>query len=61
MVLCVDRRKSYPPAPAGMAPCRPEPTTLPEVLVKGAQYAVVRPRRTAEELIALDKPPPWLE
>ena len=34
---------------------------VPEVLVKGADYAVVRPRRTYEELIALDKLPPWLK
>ncbi len=33
---------------------------VPEVLVKGADYAVIRPRRTFEELIALDKLPPWL-
>jgi len=33
---------------------------IPEVLVKGADYAVVRPRRTFEELIALDTLPPWL-
>jgi diaminopimelate decarboxylase len=34
---------------------------IPEVLVKGAHYAIVRPRRTFEELIALDTLPPWLE
>ena len=33
---------------------------VPEVLVRGAEYAVIRPRRTLEELIALDKLPPWL-
>jgi diaminopimelate decarboxylase len=33
---------------------------VPEVLVKGAEYAVVRPRRTYEELIGLDTLPPWL-
>jgi diaminopimelate decarboxylase len=32
----------------------------PETLVKGAQYAVVRPRPTYAELIGLDKIPPWL-
>jgi diaminopimelate decarboxylase len=31
-----------------------------EVLVKDDQYAVVRPRIEVEELIALDKPAPWL-
>jgi diaminopimelate decarboxylase len=34
---------------------------VPEVLVKGANYAVVRPRRTYEELIGLDTLPPWLK
>ena len=33
---------------------------VPEVLVKDDQYAVVRPRIEVEELIALDKPAPWL-
>ena len=33
---------------------------VPEVLVKGAQFAVVRPRPTFEELIGLDTLPPWL-
>jgi len=34
---------------------------VPEVLVKGDQYAVVRPRPTYAELIGLDKLPPWLQ
>jgi diaminopimelate decarboxylase len=33
---------------------------IPEVLVKGGDYAVIRSRRTFEELIALDTLPPWL-
>jgi diaminopimelate decarboxylase len=33
---------------------------VPEVLVKGDQYAVVRPRLTYDELIALDRVPAWL-
>ncbi len=33
---------------------------VPEVLVKGDQHAVIRPRISAEELIALDRPAPWL-
>jgi len=33
---------------------------VPEVLVKGAEAAVVRPRLEAEALIALDRMPPWL-
>jgi diaminopimelate decarboxylase len=33
---------------------------VPEVLVKGDQYAVVRPRVDVEALIAMDRPAPWL-
>ena len=33
---------------------------VPEVLVKGDQYAVVRPRIEAEAIIAMDQPAPWL-
>ncbi len=33
---------------------------VPEVLVHGAQWSVVRPRPTYEELIGLDKLPAWL-
>ena len=33
---------------------------IPEVLVKDDQYAVVRPRIDVEELIAMDRPAPWL-
>ncbi|HXW70158.1 MAG TPA: diaminopimelate decarboxylase [Methylocella sp.] len=34
---------------------------VPEVLVNGAEYAVVRARGTYEELISLDKIPAWLD
>ncbi|GBD49155.1 diaminopimelate decarboxylase [Methylopila sp. Yamaguchi] len=34
---------------------------VPEALVNGAAYAVVRPRPSVEELIALDRVPEWLE
>lgn len=34
---------------------------VPEVLVKGCEYAVVRPRIEVEELIAMDRLPPWLD
>ena len=34
---------------------------VPEVLVNGAEYAIVRPRRTYEELLGLDTLPPWLK
>jgi diaminopimelate decarboxylase len=33
---------------------------VPEVLVKGDQYAVVRPRVEVEQLIAMDRTAPWL-
>ncbi|MGF1624862.1 MAG: diaminopimelate decarboxylase [Alphaproteobacteria bacterium] len=33
---------------------------VPEVLVKGDDFAVVRPRQTIEALIGLDRLPPWL-
>lgn len=33
---------------------------VPEVLVNGDQYAVVRPRIEVEDLIAMDTPAPWL-
>ncbi len=32
---------------------------IPEVLVKGDQYAVIRPRQTYEELLGLDRIPEW--
>jgi diaminopimelate decarboxylase len=32
---------------------------IPEVLVRGDQYAVVRPRPTYDDLIGLDRLPPW--
>jgi diaminopimelate decarboxylase len=33
---------------------------VPEVLVRKAEWAIVRPRFSREELIALDRLPPWL-
>jgi len=33
---------------------------VPEVLVNGPEYAVVRPRPSYDELIGLDRLPPWL-
>jgi diaminopimelate decarboxylase len=33
---------------------------VPEVLVRKGEWAVVRPRQTLEDLIALDRLPPWL-
>jgi diaminopimelate decarboxylase len=34
---------------------------VPEVLVNGDKWAVVRPRQTYEELIGLDRVPDWLK
>ncbi|HXL68349.1 MAG TPA: diaminopimelate decarboxylase, partial [Xanthobacteraceae bacterium] len=33
---------------------------VPEVLVREAEAAIVRPRLDADALIALDRLPPWL-
>jgi diaminopimelate decarboxylase len=33
---------------------------VPEVMVKGDQWSVIRPRLEADALIALDRLPPWL-
>jgi diaminopimelate decarboxylase len=33
---------------------------VPEVLVRKSEWAMIRPRVSAEELIALDRLPPWL-
>ncbi len=33
---------------------------VPEVLVKGGDFAVIRPRQTYDDLIALDRLPDWL-
>lgn len=32
----------------------------PEVLVRGSEYSVIRPRTSFDDLIGLDKLPPWL-
>lgn len=34
---------------------------IPEVLVRGADFAVVRPRQSYEQLLGLDRIPQWLE
>jgi len=33
---------------------------VPEVLVKGDEFAIIRPRQTYEDLIGLDHLPDWL-
>jgi diaminopimelate decarboxylase len=34
---------------------------VPEVLVNGSAYAVVRPRPSYADLIGLDRLPPWID
>jgi len=34
---------------------------IPEVLVNGADYAVIRPRPTYDEMLGLDRIPDWLK
>jgi diaminopimelate decarboxylase len=34
---------------------------VPEVLVRGEEWAVVRPRQSLDDLIGLDRLPPWLQ
>jgi diaminopimelate decarboxylase len=46
-----------------MARCRRDlqhPALVPEVLVNGDAWSLVRPRLEADALIALDRMPPWL-
>jgi diaminopimelate decarboxylase len=48
---------AYGATQAGTYNSRP---LIPEVLVRQEEWALVRPRQTLEELIALDHLPPWL-
>jgi diaminopimelate decarboxylase len=48
---------AYGAVQAGTYNTRP---LVPEVLVRDDQWALVRPRVTVEQLIALDRLPPWL-
>jgi diaminopimelate decarboxylase len=48
---------AYGAVQAGTYNTRP---LVPEVLVRGAEWALVRPRIEVAELIALDRLPPWL-
>ncbi len=56
-LIAVMTAGAYGAVQAGTYNSRP---LAPEVLVKGADYAVIRPRPTYEEMIGLDKLPPWL-
>jgi diaminopimelate decarboxylase len=56
-LLAVMTAGAYGAVQAGTYNTRP---LVPEVLVRGAQAAVVRPRQTYDELIGLDRLPEWL-
>ena len=56
-LLAIMTSGAYGAVQAGTYNTRP---LVPEVLVKGDQYAVVRPRIEVEQLIAMDTPAPWL-
>jgi diaminopimelate decarboxylase len=56
-LLAIMTAGAYGAVQAGTYNTRP---LVPEVLVKGDQYAVVRARVEVEELIAMDRPAPWL-
>ncbi|HZT24601.1 MAG TPA: diaminopimelate decarboxylase [Pseudolabrys sp.] len=56
-LLAVMSAGAYGAVQAGTYNTRP---LVPEVLVNGAEWAVVRPRLDADQLIALDRMPVWL-
>jgi diaminopimelate decarboxylase len=56
-ILAIMTAGAYGAVQAGTYNSRP---LVPEVLVRAGEWAVVRPRVTAEQLIELDRLPPWL-
>ena len=56
-LLAVMTAGAYGAVQAGTYNTRP---LIPEVLVRDGEWAVVRPRLDADQLIGLDKLPPWL-
>jgi diaminopimelate decarboxylase len=56
--LAVMTAGAYGAVQAGTYNSRP---LVPEVLVRAGEWSVVRPRMSAEELIGLDRLPPWLQ
>ncbi|MBI3274855.1 MAG: diaminopimelate decarboxylase, partial [Methylocystis sp.] len=56
-LLCVSTAGAYGAVQSGTYNSRP---LAPEVLVDGAQWAIVRRRPSIDELIALDEVPAWL-
>jgi diaminopimelate decarboxylase len=57
-LLAVMTAGAYGAVQSGTYNTRP---LVPEVLVNGAQWALIRPRQSYEELIGLDRPAPWQE
>ena len=56
-LLAIMSAGAYGAVQAGTYNTRP---LVPEVMVKGDQWSVIRPRLEADALIALDRLPPWL-
>jgi diaminopimelate decarboxylase len=56
-LLAVMSAGAYGAVQAGTYNTRP---LVPEVLVRGAEWALIRPRLDADALIALDRIPAWL-
>src|SRR5262249_50972771 len=56
-LLAVMSAGAYGAVQAGTYNTRP---LVPEVLVKGAEWALIRPRLEVDQLIALDRVPDWL-
>jgi len=56
-LLAVMTAGAYGAVQAGTYNTRP---LIPEVLVRDGEWALVRPRLDADQLIRLDKLPPWL-
>jgi diaminopimelate decarboxylase len=56
-LLAVMTAGAYGAVQAGTYNTRP---LIPEVLVRDGEWALVRPRLDADQLIGLDKLPPWL-
>ena len=57
-LLAVMSAGAYGAVQAGTYNTRP---LVPEVMVKGAEWAVVRPRLEVDQLLALDRMPEWLK
>jgi diaminopimelate decarboxylase len=56
-LLAIMTAGAYGAVQAGTYNTRP---LIPEVLVRASEWALVRPRLEADQLISLDKLPPWL-